>query len=105
MTNHNSHIVRLGLFGLVLIFSGAAGCEGPEIEAVESPTFGAGNTDVGTYYRLRSVSSNLCIDVDGKSQNDGATVLQFTCGTGENQRWYFRALGANNYQVSAEHSA
>jgi hypothetical protein len=32
-------------------------------------------------------------------------VVQWDCGTGENQRWYFRALVGGNYQLSAEHSA
>jgi len=105
--------------GLGLVWAslslGLCGCEGDPDEApslppsgvdsVQSATFGAGGTDVGTYYRLRSVSSSLCIDVSGKAQTDGASIIQFGCSSGENQRWYFRALSATDYQLSAKHSA
>jgi galactose oxidase len=85
-------------------------CEGaPDPDGVETtvqPAFGNGSTDPGRYYRVRSVSSNLCLDVEGKSADNGVRVLQFTCSSGENQQWYFRQLSASNeYQLSAKHSA
>src|SRR6185436_11976659 len=102
--------MRYGLV-VVLICSVGGGCDGPEesgpddIGPITSPAFGAGARDDGAYYRLKSVSSGFCIDVSDKALTDGSPVVQWDCGTGENQRWYFRALVGGNYQLSAEHSA
>ena len=68
-------------------------------------TFGTGTTDVGTYYRVRSVGNNNCIDVSGVSQGNNAAVVNWACGAGENQQWYFRVVGNGSYQLSAKHSA
>ncbi len=94
--------------GLLLLAIGA--CEGPPettgIERTGQAAFGNGGTDTGRYYRVRSVSSGLCLDVEGKGTGNGVRVLQFNCSSGENQQWYFRQLSANNeYQLSAKHSA
>jgi galactose oxidase len=89
---------------------GLAACDGTAdvsgIEQTAQPAFGNGSGDTGKYYRLRSVSSNLCLDVEGKSSGNGVRVLQFNCSAGENQQWYFRQLSdGNQYQLSAKHSA
>jgi galactose oxidase len=92
---------------VVLPVVGCDAADGPgAIERTEQPAFGNGSGDLGRYYRLRSVSSDLCLDVEGKSTGNGVRVLQFTCSSGENQQWYFRQLSGNNeYQLSAKHSA
>ena len=81
----------------------------PAVEGVGQGALGTGGTDTGRYYRLKSAISggNVCLDVEGKSQSNGARVLQWTCsGTGENQRWYARQISsAPDYQLSAKHSA
>src|SRR4051794_19310953 len=81
--------------------------DSPEkIVPVHSAAFGSGSTDTGRYYRLHPVTNTgVCLDVGGKSTADNAGVLQFNCSSGENQRWYFRALSSTNYQLSAKHSA
>jgi galactose oxidase len=76
-----------------------------EIASLRQAAFGAGGTDVGNYYQLKSVGSGLCVDVSGRSQANGAPVIQFGCSSGENQRFYFRALSSTDYQLSAKHSA
>jgi galactose oxidase len=79
------------------------------VEGVGQGALGTGGTDTGRYYRLKSAISggNVCLDVEGKSQSNGARVLQWTCSsTGENQRWYARQISsAPEYQLSAKHSA
>ena len=75
------------------------------VDAIRAAAFGSGSTDVGRYYRLRSVSNSLCADVSGKSLLDGGKVIQFGCSTGDNQKWYLRALSSSTYQLSAKHSA
>ena len=94
-----------------------AGCDGggddsdtpvpADIETLGQASFNAGasNGDAGWYYQLKSVSSGLCADVDNKSPADNARIIQFGCSTGPNQRFYFRALSASTYQLSAQHSA
>ncbi|MGW0118704.1 RICIN domain-containing protein [Streptomyces sp. NPDC003327] len=38
-------------------------------------------------YRLKNAGSGLCADVAGSSTADGAPVVQYTCGSTENQKW------------------
>jgi galactose oxidase len=107
---HEETEMRYGLV-VVLVCAVGGGCDAPKesvpngIGSIQSPAFGSGSTDLGAYYRLKSVSSGFCVDVGNKSQSNGATVLQWDCSTGENQRWYLRALTNGNYQVQARHSA
>src|SRR5205823_3609457 len=96
---------------VVLVCSVGGGCDGPEgsgddgVGAIQSPAFGGGANDDGAYYRLKSVATGFCVDVNGNAQTDGAQVLQWDCGGGENQRWYFRAVLDGHYQLAAKHSA
>jgi galactose oxidase len=96
---------------VIAIFSAGLACNGPEgsapnqVGAIQSPAFGTGATDDGAYYRLKSVATGFCADVSGKGLTNGTPVLQWDCGSGENQRWYFRALPSTQYQLSAKHSA
>jgi hypothetical protein len=48
--------------------------------------------------------SNLCLSVDGASTDNGARVLQWDCGTQENQQWRLVATSGGYYQVRAGHS-
>lgn len=40
---------------------------------------------VGGAFRLRNVATNLCADVEGASTSNGARIIQWTCGTQNNQ--------------------
>jgi galactose oxidase len=104
---------RIALLFVCLI--GPLGCDGnvledgtpapDDIQSIRAAAFGSGGTDVGNYYQLKSVSSGLCADVNGKFTDDGTAIIQFGCSTGDNQRFYFRALSTTDYQLSAKHSA
>jgi galactose oxidase len=87
-------------------------CEGePEgdgdIAVLARPSLnnGASGGDAGWFYQLKSVSSGLCADVNGKFTADGTAIIQFGCSSGTNQRFYLRSLSASTYQLSAQHSA
>jgi galactose oxidase len=91
----------------------AAGCDGelgvrpPEaVVPVPHPAFGTGTLDVGRFYRFRSVSSNLCLEVENAGMASGVRVLQMNCADLESQAWYFRQVSPTpEYQFSAKHSA
>lgn len=58
-------------------------------------------------YRLVSVESGLCLDVDGESRADGASIIQWPCkATGRvgNQLWTLRPAGRGAVQLVASHS-
>jgi hypothetical protein len=57
----------------------------------------------GGFFRLRNERSGLCADVLGVSLNDGALVIQFACGTGQNQQWSFTDVGSAE-RLTARHS-
>jgi endo-1,4-beta-xylanase len=48
----------------------------------------------GGFFRMRNELSRLCADVLGVSLDDGALIIQFACGTGQNQQWSFTDVGA-----------
>jgi alpha-galactosidase len=41
----------------------------------------------GGYIQLIAQHSNKCLDVSGASTANGATIHQWTCGSGTNQQW------------------
>ena len=44
--------------------------------------------DMGSgYFRIKSRFSNLCVDVNAASTTDGASIIQWACGSGNNQQW------------------
>ena len=57
-----------------------------------------------TATRVRSRSSGKCMDVNGASQASGATVIQWNCGTGGNQRWTEEDAGGGFNRLKASHS-
>jgi len=83
-------------------------CAGPDPDLTESDepvntTF----SSTGQYFRFHSSLSSKCLDISGVSQADNASLIQWTCSTGNggfNQQFYFRRL-TGNYQLSAKHSA
>ncbi|MCP2246626.1 RICIN domain-containing protein [Lentzea aerocolonigenes] len=58
----------------------------------------------GPYYNLVARHSGKCVDVTSNSAADGATVLQYTCGSGLNQQWRLTDAGGGYFQVIAQHS-
>jgi len=54
--------------------------------------------------RFASRSSGKCAEVNGSSSAAGATVVQNTCGTGNNQQWTFAPLPGGYFQVKVSHS-
>ncbi|WP_345533528.1 carbohydrate-binding protein, partial [Microbispora amethystogenes] len=54
----------------------------PSASPSASPTPPAGGTS-----SLKGVASNRCLDVNGASQTNGATVLIWDCNGGNNQKW------------------
>ena len=46
----------------------------------------------GVWNDLKVVKTNKCLDVNGGSTADGATVLEATCSGGTRQRWQLRAV-------------
>jgi len=58
----------------------------------------------GGFFRLRNELSGLCIDVSEISQADGAAIIQFACGTGQNQQWSFTDVASGAERMTARHS-
>ena len=50
-------------------------------------------------YRLISRHSGKALDVSGGATADGANVIQWTYGGGNNQRWTLTHLGNNTYRI------
>lgn len=61
--------------------------------------------DNNAIFRVRPVHSNKCLDVVSGSNQDGANVIQYTCGSASshNQLWRFNPTGDAN-QVRVLHS-
>lgn len=56
-------------------------------------------------YQIRSVHSNLCLDIAGVSTADGANLQQYGCWSGAmNQRFQVSDLGNGAYSFEAKHS-
>lgn len=52
-----------------------------------------------TTYTVRNFYSDLCLDVEGASQTNGARIIQRTCGTAARQRWTLVPVGTSTYQL------
>lgn len=48
--------------------------------------------------------SNLCLSVNGASNDDGAGVLQWSCGPEDNQQWNLAATSGGYYRIRAVNS-
>jgi len=83
----------LALLGLVLLSFLATK---PRVSAQAPSLTGA--------YELVARHSGKCLDVSGVSMDDGATVIQWTCNGGLNQRWTLQPAADGYYNVVAGHS-
>jgi GH43 family beta-xylosidase len=67
------------------------------------PVAGVANT-----YNIRTLTSGSCIDVFGNSSADNATIIQYACHTGANQRFRLQAVtisgATNTFNLVATHS-
>jgi Subtilase family/Ricin-type beta-trefoil lectin domain-like len=55
-------------------------------------------------YQVANVNSGKCLDVANVSTANNATIQQWTCGTGDNQKWRIEPVGAGLYKLTALHS-
>jgi hypothetical protein len=71
-----------------------AACTVPaESEAPENEAVGVAEAEITTYYdAMVNVESELCLDVPGFSNANGAWIQQYPCNYGDNQMWAFRAV-------------
>ncbi|MFE2562041.1 RICIN domain-containing protein, partial [Streptomyces sp. NPDC059352] len=53
-------------------------------------------------YTLVNVASGLCVDVSGGSMSAGASVIQWTCSGGTNQRWTVTPVTGGHTLTSAK---
>ena len=49
-------------------------------------------------------NSNMCLDVEGRSNRDAANVQQWGCSGGSNQRWNVIDLGRGDYAIISQGS-
>ncbi|HEX8697746.1 MAG TPA: RICIN domain-containing protein [Myxococcaceae bacterium] len=55
-------------------------------------------------YKLIARHSDLCLDIDKASTSNGAKVLQWWCGWGDNQRFVFHDNYDGTYTIQVKHS-
>jgi len=53
-------------------------------------------------YEIRTAITERCLDVEGASAADDATVQQYLCNEGFAQRWKAKAMGGGRYQLLAQ---
>ncbi|MFJ8113975.1 RICIN domain-containing protein [Streptomyces sp. NPDC096132] len=58
----------------------------------------------GPWESLTARHSGKCLDVPGKSADDGVQLTQYTCNGGMNQAYWFKDMGGAYVQLMAEHS-
>jgi hypothetical protein len=56
------------------------------------------------YDRISVRHSGKCLDIANGSQTDGAAVMQYTCGSQQNQQFRVQATGNGYYHLIARHS-
>jgi len=59
------------------------------------------NRGAGTY-EIRAAISERCLDVQGASDANDATIQEYLCNSGAAQRWKAQALGGGKYQLMAQ---
>lgn len=64
-------------------------------------TGGETGTNVGTYV-IRAKQSGRCVDVSGGSSADRANVIQWSCHSGNNQRWILNQMSDGHYQIKSK---
>jgi len=66
------------------------------------PTKTDGGTDrPARVYLIRAKQSGRCLDVYGGSSADGANIVQWSCHSGNNQRWALTLLNDGYYEVKS----
>lgn len=71
---------------------------------VDSPSTSTTVTGLSGTTEFKPTSQYRCMDIVGVSGNDGATVQQYSCSGGANQKFTVEAQGNNNYRLKANHS-
>jgi hypothetical protein len=56
------------------------------------------------FFTIRNVHSDRCLDVKDVSSANGARIIQWSCGNGDNQRWSITDVGGGAVRVNARHS-
>jgi hypothetical protein len=54
----------------------------------------------GDAYQISSAVSGLCLDINGRSQADGAALIQWTCSNDDNQRFGFTPVSSPSVPLS-----
>lgn len=72
--------------------------------AVTMSAANAATIDTSAWYQLLARHSGKAMDINGASTADGATVVQWTPGTGTNQQFQFVDSGGGFYRLRARHS-
>lgn len=68
------------------------------------PVVPPGKLADGTYL-MQAMHSRKCIEVVAASTDQEARLHQWSCHQADNQRWIFKHLGEERYEVRAKHSA
>jgi hypothetical protein len=68
------------------------------------PPPASAQVDSGVYYQLISLHSGKAVDIEAKSTEAGAAVIQWTPNPGENQQFRFVPSGDGFFRVVARHS-
>lgn len=112
--NYNAWTPTLGAHALgatAFSGSGGSGTAGSTLlvhfSVTNATTPGPAPSDVppaGTL-PLHSVKSGSCMDVQGGSTADGASVIQYACSGNSNQLFTFLPAGSGRYQVQVQSSA
>ncbi|MFJ1910663.1 RICIN domain-containing protein [Streptomyces sp. NPDC088147] len=71
------------------------------VDAAAGTVSGVGG---GPYYTLVARHSAKCVDISENSAANKATVLQYTCAGGLNQRWRTQDTGDGYVRIIAQHS-
>ncbi|MBL7261115.1 family 43 glycosylhydrolase [Paractinoplanes lichenicola] len=96
-----STITNTGTGNCVTVPGGAttAGLQLTQATCAQSFTF----TQAGDTYTIGTPTGN-CVDVNGGSTADNATIIQWPCNNGNNQRFQLRPVATGTFQLAALHS-
>ena len=69
-----------------------------------APALKCASLPTGQFYNLIAKHSNMAVNVEGASLNNGAPLLQWPVLQAKNNNWRFESVGSGYYQIIAEHS-